>query len=185
MRWTFVLVLVVSPAAVLTQGGPVTSAPRDRGGSTMAQEVSEPATTGAITGRVVDCFGNGRPNVSVMLRIPGWPDPLQTDNDGVYGFPDDDGVYAFRNLPPREYELAFELSDGRSEGRRPIVRSGHLSAGELEEVVVVLCPPTPSVVDEIRACYVVWPVVRGGETTSRTVEVPCPHEDDRKPGQRP
>ena len=176
MRWTFVLALVFLPAAVLAQDGAVTSVPRDRDGSVMAQEVSAPATTGAITGTIVDCFGDGLPNVVVTARAAGLPEiPFRTD---------DDGVYAFRSLPPGEYELTFEPpADSPSERRRPVVRSVHLSAGELEEVVVVLCPPTPGVIDESRECYVVWPVVREGETTSRTV--PCVHEEARKPGQRP
>lgn len=178
MRWTFVLALVVLPAAGAAQDEAVTSAPRDRGGSAMAQEVSAPATTGAITGTVVDCFGDGLPNVVVTTRAAGLPEiPFRTD---------DDGVYAFRDLPPGEYELTFEPpADVRSERRQPVDRSVHLSAGALEVVVVVLCPPTPPDVDETRGCYVVWPVVRDGETTSRTVEVPCAHEDARKPGRRP
>src|SRR5262249_19251943 len=73
------------------------------------------ATTGTVTGRIVDSSSAVMPGVTVSLKSP---DALGTFS----AVTDAQGVYRVTNLPPADYEVKAELSGFQSVIRQATVR---------------------------------------------------------------
>src|SRR5437867_2223301 len=99
--------------------------------------LAQQATTGVVTGRVVDSSAAVLPGVSVSLKSP---EALGTFS----GVSDAQGIYRVSNLPPATYEVKAELQGFESVARQAIVRVNGvtevdftLSVGSVAETVTV------------------------------------------------
>src|SRR5256885_4230503 len=115
-RVLMVLALLVSPAAASAQR----------------------ATTGTVTGRVVDSSGAVLPGATVSLQSPEALGQFTAISDG-------DGFYRVANLPPATYEVKAELSGFQTSIRQATVRLNGvinvdfaLNVGSVAETVNVI-----------------------------------------------
>ncbi len=102
-----------------------------------APATAQRATTGTVTGRVVDSSGGILPGVTVSLQSPEALGVFTATSDG-------DGFYRVANLPPATYSVKAELSGFQSVIRQVTVRLNGvidvdftLSVGSVSETVTV------------------------------------------------
>ena len=114
-----------------------------------AAALAQRASTGAVTGRVVDSSGGVLPGVTVSLKSP--------EALGDYSaITDAEGMYRVVNLPPATYEIRAELSSFQTVVRRAAVQVNGvtqidftLSPGGIAETITVTGQTT--IVDPERA----------------------------------
>src|ERR1700730_491857 len=89
---------------------------------------AQAATTGVITGRVLDSSGAVLPGVTISLK----------GSEGAArfsGVTDGQGVYRFTNLPPGMYDVRIELTGFESITRQVVVRMNTVTAVDFTVVI--------------------------------------------------